>query len=77
MSQSDQFSGRMGLIFAAIGAAIGTGNIWRFPRMVGANEGGTFLIPWLIFLFAKAFITETPITINKYVISLIGIGSVR
>ncbi len=49
---SDQFSGRMGLIFAAIGAAIGTGNIWRFPRMVGANEGGTFLIPWLIFLFA-------------------------
>tara|TARA_B110001452_G_scaffold12188_1_gene10049 strand:- start:2479 stop:4161 length:1683 start_codon:yes stop_codon:yes gene_type:complete len=52
MSQSDQFSGRMGLIFAAIGAAIGTGNIWRFPRMVGANEGGTFLIPWLIFLFA-------------------------
>ena len=52
MSQSDQFSGRMGLIFAAIGAAIGTGNIWRFPRMVGANEGGTFLIPWLFFLFA-------------------------
>jgi NSS family neurotransmitter:Na+ symporter len=42
----------MGLIFAAIGAAIGTGNIWRFPRMVGANEGGTFLIPWLFFLFA-------------------------
>ena len=40
MSQSsDEFSGRMGLIFAAIGAAIGTGNIWRFPRMVGANEG--------------------------------------
>ena len=52
MSQSDQFSGRMGLIFAAIGAAIGTGNIWRFPRMVGANDGGTFLIPWLFFLFA-------------------------
>jgi len=42
----------MGLIFATIGAAIGTGNIWRFPRMVGANGGGTFLIPWLIFLFA-------------------------
>lgn len=50
--QSDEFSGRMGLIFAAIGAAIGTGNIWRFPRMVGANDGGTFLIPWLFFLFA-------------------------
>ena len=39
--KSDQFSGRIGLIFAAIGAAIGTGNIWRFPRMVGANAGGS------------------------------------
>ena len=52
MGGSDQFSSRWGLIFATIGAAIGTGNIWRFPRMVGANGGGTFLIPWLIFLFA-------------------------
>ncbi|HIA39730.1 MAG TPA: sodium-dependent transporter [Candidatus Poseidoniales archaeon] len=52
MQKSDQFSGRLGLVFASIGAAIGTGNIWRFPRMVGANGGGTFLIPWLIFLFA-------------------------
>ena len=51
MAESDQFSGRLGLIFASIGAAIGTGNIWRFPRMVGANGGGTFLIPWLFFLF--------------------------
>ncbi|MAO70411.1 MAG: hypothetical protein CL983_04950 [Euryarchaeota archaeon] len=51
MGQSDEFSGRLGLIFATIGAAIGTGNIWRFPRMVGANGGGSFLIPWLIFLF--------------------------
>ena len=50
-SSSDQFSGRLGLIFATIGAAIGTGNIWRFPRMVGANGGGSFLVPWLIFLF--------------------------
>ena len=59
---SDQFSGRMGLIFASIGAAIGTGNIWRFPRMVGANGGGTFLIPWLIFLFAWSI----PLVIAEY-----------
>ena len=50
-AKSDEFSGRLGLIFATIGAAIGTGNIWRFPRMVGATGGGSFLIPWLIFLF--------------------------
>ena len=59
---SDQFSGRMGLIFASIGAAIGTGNIWRFPRMLGANGGGTFLIPWLIFLFAWSI----PLVIAEY-----------
>ncbi len=50
-NSSDEFSGRLGLIFATIGAAIGTGNIWRFPRMVGANGGGSFLVPWIIFLF--------------------------
>ena len=48
---SDEFSGRLGLIFATSGAAIGTGNSWRFPRMVGAYGGGSFLVPWLIFLF--------------------------
>ena len=62
MAQSDQFNGRLGLIFASIGAAIGTGNIWRFPRMVGANGGGTFLIPWLIFLFAWSI----PLVIAEY-----------
>ena len=59
---SDQFNGRMGLIFASIGAAIGTGNIWRFPRMVGANGGGTFLVPWLFFLF----IWSIPLVIAEY-----------
>ena len=48
---SDEFSGRLGWFFATFGAAMGTGNIWRFPRMVGANGGGSFLVPWLIFLF--------------------------
>ena len=43
---SDQFSGRLGLIFATIGAAIELAQIiWRFPRMVGANGGGSFLVP--------------------------------
>ena len=61
---SDEFSGRIGLIFAAICAAIGTGNIWRFPRMVGANGGGTFLIPWLFFLFAWSI----PLVIAEFAI---------
>ena len=48
-SGDDRFSSRWGLILAALGMAIGTGNIWRFPRII-ATHGGTFLIPWLIFL---------------------------
>ncbi len=34
-----------------MGMAVGTGNIWRFPREVASHGGGTFLIPWFIFLF--------------------------
>ncbi len=46
----DLFSSRFGLIAATIGMAVGAGNIWRFPRLAG-QYGGTFLIPWLLFLF--------------------------
>lgn len=46
----EEFSSRFGLIAAAIGMAIGAGNIWRFPRLAG-QYGGSFLIPWFLFLF--------------------------
>jgi len=49
---SEQFSSRLGLILTTIGAAVGTGNIWRFPREAAANGGGSFMIGWLLFLFA-------------------------
>lgn len=42
---------RLGFILAAMGMAVGTGNIWRFPRMVAEHGGGSFLIGWAIFLF--------------------------
>lgn len=48
----ETFTSRWGLIVTTIGMAVGTGNIWRFPRIFASNEGGTFLIPWIIFLFA-------------------------
>lgn len=47
----ESFSSRWGLILAALGMAVGTGNVWRFPRIAAQNGGGSFLITWCIFLF--------------------------
>lgn len=44
------FAGRNGFIFAAIGSAVGLGNIWRFPYQAYSNGGGAFLIPYLVAL---------------------------
>ncbi|MCB1181177.1 MAG: sodium-dependent transporter [Chlamydiia bacterium] len=45
------FSSRWGLILSMIGVAVGAGNIWRFSRIVAQNGGGSFMIPWTVFLF--------------------------
>lgn len=51
-SEEGGFSSRWGLVLTAMGAAVGTGNIWRFPREAATHGGGAFMIPWLFFLFA-------------------------
>ena len=50
--KAEFFSSRMALLLCTLGMAVGTGNIWRFPRIMAKCGGGTFLIPWLLFLFA-------------------------
>jgi NSS family neurotransmitter:Na+ symporter len=47
----ETFTSRWSLLLAALGMAVGTGNIWRFPRVIAQNGGAPFLIPWIIFLF--------------------------
>ena len=49
-SNKDYFTSRWAYLIAILGMAIGAGNIWRFPRLAG-QYGGSFLIPWLLFLF--------------------------
>lgn len=48
----ESWSARSGFIIAAIGSAVGLGNIWRFPYVAYENGGGAFLIPYLIAIFA-------------------------
>jgi NSS family neurotransmitter:Na+ symporter len=45
-----QWSSKIGFIFAAAGSAIGLGNIWRFPYVVGENGGAAFVLLYIIFV---------------------------
>ncbi len=47
MQTREQWGTRTGFILAAIGSAIGLGNIWRFPYVAYENGGGAFFIPYL------------------------------
>ena len=49
-SARETFSGRSAFIFAAIGSAVGLGNIWRFPYVAYTNGGGAFILPYLVAL---------------------------
>lgn len=44
------FGSRLGMMLAMLGMAVGTGNIWRFPRIAAKNGGGEFLVAWVVFL---------------------------
>ncbi len=65
-SADQRFSSRLGLILSALGIAVGTGNIWRFPRIAAQSGGdtgaGAFLIAWLCFLF----LWSIPLIIAEY-----------
>lgn len=50
LEHRDQWVSRKGFVFATIGAAVGLGNLWRFPFMAYENGGGAFLIPYLFAL---------------------------
>lgn len=60
----DQWSSKLGFILAATGAAVGLGNIWRFPYMAGKNGGSAFVILYIIFVI----LIGLPIMISEFLI---------
>ena len=44
----DHFSSRLGVLAATLGSAVGLGNIWKFPSLVGQNGGASFLVVYLL-----------------------------
>ena len=50
MKNRESFKSRWGFILACIGSAVGMGNIWMFPTRVSLYGGGSFIIPYVIFV---------------------------
>ncbi|VEG25672.1 sodium-dependent transporter [Actinomyces howellii] len=48
--EREQWSSQIGFLIAAIGSAIGLGNIWRFPGVAYTNGGGAFIVPYVVAL---------------------------
>ena len=63
-AQRENWSSRSGFILAAVGSAVGLGNIWRFPYVAYENGGGAFLIPYLIALLTAGL----PLLFLDYVV---------
>ena len=55
MNNRDSFQSRWGFILACIGSAVGMGNIWMFPTRVSLYGGGSFLIPYILFVILIGF----------------------
>ncbi|MBS3940326.1 MAG: sodium-dependent transporter [Actinobacteria bacterium] len=62
VEQREEWGSRAGFLLAAIGSAVGLGNIWRFPYVAYDNGGGAFLLPYLIALLTAGI----PLLVLEY-----------
>ena len=60
----DSFGSRFGALVAMVGSAVGLGNLWRFPYLVGENGGAAFIIIYILL----SFVICLPIFISEFVI---------
>jgi len=63
-AKRDGFSSRFGIIAAAAGSAVGLGNIWKFPYIVGENGGSAFILVYLISILAVGL----PVLLAEFII---------
>jgi NSS family neurotransmitter:Na+ symporter len=71
MNEREQWKSQLGFLMAAVGSAIGLGNIWRFSYMAYSYGGGAFLIPYLVALLTAGI----PLLILEFAIGHERIGS--
>ena len=64
MEQRDSFASSFGVLVAMAGSAVGLGNLWRFPYLVGTNGGAAFIIIYLAIVFLLAL----PIMYAEFVV---------
>ena len=55
MKKRDSFNNKWGFILACIGSAVGMGNIWMFPTRVSMYGGGSYLLPYFLFVALISF----------------------
>ena len=60
----DNFGSRFGALVAMAGSAVGLGNLWRFPYLVGENGGAAFIIIYI----ALSFVICLPIFVSEFVV---------
>ncbi len=65
-SPQQHWSSHTGFLLASIGAAVGLGNLWKFPYMAGTNGGGAFVLIYLLTIFAIAIpIAAAELTLGR------------
>ena len=64
MAKRVGFATRMGAIAAAVGSAVGLGNIWRFPYEAGVNGGGAFILVYICCILVMGI----PVILSEFVI---------
>jgi len=63
-SKRDGFGSRFGVLVAVAGSAVGLGNLWRFPYLVGNNGGAAFIVVYI----TMAIVLCLPIMISEFII---------